>query len=81
MANLPLLHTHSPSFPPILSPAGCFLSLSSTLTAKIYDLFSDLMIEGGNAIEAAILVLICMGVVQPEKSGIGGGHFMTIYNA
>lgn len=39
------------------------------------------MIEGGNAVEAAITILVCLGVINPMSSGLGGGHFMTIYNA
>lgn len=41
----------------------------------------DIMIEGGNAVEGAIAIMICLGVINPMSSGLGGGHFMTIYNA
>ncbi|XP_017487952.1 PREDICTED: gamma-glutamyltranspeptidase 1-like, partial [Rhagoletis zephyria] len=37
--------------------------------------------EGGNAADAAISVLLCMGVTIPESLGLGGGSMMVIYNA
>ncbi|KAH7730481.1 Protein H14N18.4 b [Aphelenchoides avenae] len=41
----------------------------------------DIMIAGGNAIESSIAALFCIGVVNPQSSGIGGGFIMTLYNA
>ncbi|KHJ87764.1 putative gamma-glutamyltransferase [Oesophagostomum dentatum] len=39
------------------------------------------MIEGGNAVDSMIATLLCVGVVNPQSSGIGGGFLMTLYNA
>lgn len=40
----------------------------------------DIMIKGGNAVEATIAAIVCLGAANPENSGIGGGFFMTLYN-
>ncbi|XP_051156544.1 glutathione hydrolase 6-like isoform X2 [Leptopilina boulardi] len=36
--------------------------------------------KGGNSIDAAIAATICMTVVAPHITGLGGGGFMMIYN-
>ncbi|XP_031842532.1 glutathione hydrolase 7 [Nomia melanderi] len=36
--------------------------------------------KGGNAIDAAIAATICMTIVAPHKTGLGGGGYIMIYN-
>jgi len=37
--------------------------------------------EGGSAIDAAVVVQMVLGVVEPQSSGIGGGAFLLHYHA
>uniref|UniRef100_A0A0R3RTM5 Gamma-glutamyltransferase n=1 Tax=Elaeophora elaphi TaxID=1147741 RepID=A0A0R3RTM5_9BILA len=41
----------------------------------------DILTLGGNAIDATVAALICIGVVNPQSSGLGGGFLMVIYNS
>jgi len=41
----------------------------------------DILAKGGTAVDTAVAVLFCNGVVTSESMGIGGGFLMTIYLA
>ncbi len=60
------------------SPRQIFVSAANPLAAEAG---MAVLRRGGSAADAAIAVQAMLGLVEPQSSGLGGGAFMTYYDA
>lgn len=44
------------------------------------DIGLQMLEKGGNAVDAAVAAMFCMGVMNAESSGLGGGGFMLVHD-
>ncbi|GIL61114.1 hypothetical protein Vafri_15488 [Volvox africanus] len=49
--------------------------------SRCADIGARALEDGGHAVDAAVAVVLCQGVVNPFASGVGGGHFALIRSA
>ena len=40
----------------------------------------NILQENGSAVDSAIATMLCVGVINMQSTGIGGGGFMLVYN-
>ena len=72
------------SFDPIesLRKGASIENVSQGVVASDHEVCSkvglSILSDGGNAIDAAVSVVLCLGVANPASSGLGGGAFMLI---
>ncbi|KAG8177919.1 hypothetical protein JTE90_015354 [Oedothorax gibbosus] len=52
----------------------------STDAAPCAPIGRDILAKNGSVVDAVIAVLLCMGVVNPQSCGLGGGFLMMYYN-
>jgi len=76
------LATCAPASPPASgaapAEAQAFVIAANPLAAKAG---LEILKRGGSAVDAAIAVQAMLSLVEPQSSGVGGGAFMTYYNA
>ena len=52
----------------------------ATDTDKCSDIGNDTLNANGSAVDAAIAAMFCLGVINMQSSGVGGGGVMLVYS-
>ena len=67
-----------PQAPPAARAAPSFVIAANPLAAQAG---RNVLARGGSAVDAAIAVQAMLSLVEPQSSGVGGGAFMTYFDA
>ncbi|ESO95879.1 hypothetical protein LOTGIDRAFT_147396, partial [Lottia gigantea] len=62
--------------PPQIGDTGAV----ATDVEQCSDLGLQILKDGGNAVDAAVTATLCLGVINPQSSGLGGGGFMLVHD-
>jgi len=63
------------------APAVYQHGMVSAADPRAADAGAEMLRAGGSATDAALATLLALNVVEPQSSGIGGGAFLTYYDA
>uniref|UniRef100_A0A0R3RPJ3 Gamma-glutamyltranspeptidase 1 n=1 Tax=Elaeophora elaphi TaxID=1147741 RepID=A0A0R3RPJ3_9BILA len=75
------LHKEYPWLPPSDSCMGTYTRAAVTCDHGLCsEIGRNILVRGGNAVDASIASMFCLGITNPQSSGIGGGFIMTLYN-
>ncbi|CAJ0580253.1 unnamed protein product, partial [Mesorhabditis spiculigera] len=67
---------------PSITPLGKYAKATVAADNQICsEIGRNVLLAGGNAADAAVAALFCLGATDAHSSGLGGGHFLTYYNA
>ncbi len=62
-------------------PAGAPGAMVAAANPMAVEAGLKVLRAGGNAVDAAVAVQATLGLVEPQSSGLGGGAFLTYYDA
>lgn len=61
--------------------ATSYTAAIATDSVECSEIGADILRAGGNAVDAAVAATLCLGVVSPASSGLGGGCFIVMHNS